>query len=66
MMPGSKGILPPDAGGLQSRPAAYRHCMTSSFDSQWSETEKTRHTEGKRVRKIKIIIFYMFSKKITG
>lgn len=43
-MPGSKDILPSDAGGCQSRPASCRRGMTVSFDSQLTEMKKVRHT----------------------
>lgn len=66
MTPGSKDILPSDAGGFQSRPASGRCGMTVSFDSQLTETKKVRHTGKIRLLKLKIIIYYMFSQKITG
>lgn len=40
MTPGSKDILPSDAGGFQSHPAACMRCMTYGFESQLTETKK--------------------------
>lgn len=53
MVPGSKGILPSDAGGFQSHPAACRRCMTYSFDRQLTETKKGLVYERDKVKKIK-------------